>query len=89
MRYSSITSEFYVLHVVVSGWLGCVSSTLILTLVLILYDVLDVVLVRTEVQFLCPCPDIRGVVVLLCGYRWDSVIICISSSRVCLISLGH
>ena len=39
------------------------------TLVLILYDVLDVVLVRMEVQFLCPSLDISGVVVLLCGYR--------------------
>ena len=53
----------------VSGWLGCVSFTSILTLVLALYGVLDVVLARMEVQFLCPCPDISGVVVLLCGYR--------------------
>ena len=32
------------------------------TFVLVLYDVLDVVLVRIEVQFLCPCPDISGAV---------------------------
>ena len=31
------------------------------TLVIILYDVLDVVLVGMEVQFLYPCPDISGV----------------------------